>query len=96
LAREVGEKLPNGYGLHDMSGNVDEIVWDGWSTYPSTAPIRTDYTGPNGLTYVYGAPVLRGGRAGSSTTGLTSRARAGGGEYGPSGGVRLVRTAPSP
>ena len=33
---EVKKKRANGYGLYDMSGNVDEMCWD-WSTanYPS-------------------------------------------------------------
>lgn len=40
----VGEKLPNGYGLYDVHGNVAEFVndWDGY--YPDTPVV--DPTGP--------------------------------------------------
>ena len=35
----------NGYGLYDMSGNVWELCWDGYDTYPSSA--QTNPTGPS-------------------------------------------------
>ena len=39
---EVKKKLPNGYGLYDMSGNVWEWCWDRYGSYAASA---TDPTG---------------------------------------------------
>ena len=51
----VGQKIPNAYGLCDMSGNVWEWSWDWYGTYSSTA--QTDPTGPASGSY----RVLRSG-----------------------------------
>ena len=51
----VGQKLPNAFGLHDMHGNLWEIVNDRYGEF-STDPV-TDPTGPGGM----GDIVIRGG-----------------------------------
>ena len=42
--KPVGLKDGNGYGLHDMSGNINEWVWDGYEDYDLSP--QTDPTGP--------------------------------------------------
>ncbi len=42
---EVGGKTPNALEIHDMSGNVWEMCWDRYDSYPSNP--QTDYLGPN-------------------------------------------------
>lgn len=52
----VGYFPPNGYGLNDMAGNVQEWCWD-WYGTPYGLPTIDDPTGPDSGTY----RVLRGG-----------------------------------
>jgi formylglycine-generating enzyme required for sulfatase activity len=53
--RPVGQKLPNPFGLHDMHGNLWEIVNDRYGDFSTEAV--TDPTGPGGT----GDIVIRGG-----------------------------------
>lgn len=55
-AKPVGSKLPNGFGLHDMHGNLWECVADRWQEHLGFDP-QTDPTGPTTGLF----RVLRGG-----------------------------------
>jgi formylglycine-generating enzyme required for sulfatase activity len=92
----VGGKQANAYGLHDMSGNVWEWVWDwvyagsAWIPYPSG--MVTDYIGGS-------SGSSRGLRAGSWVSDASALRSAFRDSYGPSVrdydvGFRLSRTVP--
>jgi formylglycine-generating enzyme required for sulfatase activity len=84
---------PNGYGLHDMAGNLHQWCWDWWSeSYDKTLP-QTDPRGPTwGETRV-----IRGGGWHSSATDCRSASRYGNPMVrGFSIGFRTVRTIDPP
>ncbi len=86
----VGQKMPNGFGLYDMSGNVWEWVWD-WNGSYSVSP-TVDPRGPTGGSY----RVFRGGCWSYSAQHVRVSRRGNNGPTGTSNylGFRLARNSP--
>ncbi|MCB9520900.1 MAG: SUMF1/EgtB/PvdO family nonheme iron enzyme [Myxococcales bacterium] len=91
---EVGTRLPNGYGIYDLAGNVREWVWDWWGAYPGGSQV--DYFGPTTPTPGEEWRMHRGGSWDYGTYQLSSQFR----NKDPAGhrdnnlGIRLARTVP--
>ena len=69
ICKAVRGKLPNAWGLYDMSGNVWEWTWDWMDDYPA-GPV-TNPTGPEQGLF----RIIRGGGVGSSASDLRSAYR---------------------
>jgi formylglycine-generating enzyme required for sulfatase activity len=85
----VGSFAPNGYGLFDMAGNVDEWCWDWFGPYAG----GSDPHGPDSG----GSRILRGGDWDSTANDACTASRS---SIGPSGalsywGFRCVRNVPN-
>jgi formylglycine-generating enzyme required for sulfatase activity len=69
----VGSYAPNGYGLHDMAGNVWEFVQDEWRTPAGVEPPAPHAS--DGRTRVSTRRVIRGGSWGAAAVNLRVRWR---------------------
>jgi formylglycine-generating enzyme required for sulfatase activity len=89
VTHPVGQKAANGYGLHDMSGNVFEWCWDRYGDYGGAS---TDPTGSSSGP----SRVIRGGAWFDDPRGarVADRSRSGPGIGVYYLGLRLVRTIP--
>lgn len=88
----VGTKLPNGWGLYDMHGNVSEWCWDWYGTYDNQ-----DAIDPSGPTTGW-RRVIRGGDYLRATRRIRSAKREAGLPFneGDFRGFRIVQTVVAP
>ena len=88
---EVGTKTANGYGLRDMSGNVQEWCWDIYDN-PLPNPLPSDYTGADPGTGT--DRVVRGGHWGTDSNDAACAYRTVADQTSPGSeniGLRIVR-----
>jgi formylglycine-generating enzyme required for sulfatase activity len=69
----VGEKVPTALGIYDMSGNVNEWLWDWQANWPTGS--RVDYRGPETevVFYTTAGRLARGGHYNSGTWAVGGR-----------------------
>ena len=99
IVHKVGTRAPNGLGLHDMSGNVYELIGDWFDpTYYSSSP-KDDPTGPASPPTPPNAAgpahVRRGGCASGQPANVRTVRRNYFAGPGASTGLRLSRPSPS-
>jgi formylglycine-generating enzyme len=87
-----GSKLPNGWGLFDMHGNVWEWCWDGYEKFDAKSPAVDPTGAPRGP-----LRVIRGWSWGYIANGARASSRS---EFTPEGrsgnvGFRVARGQPS-
>ena len=88
---QVGTKTANGYGLRDMSGNVQEWCWDIYDN-PLPNPLPSDYTGADPGTGT--DRVVRGGHWGTDSNDAACAYRTVADQTSPGSeniGLRIVR-----